>query len=258
MFIIPTLFRDYNLYYFISISSHFSAVLALFFFVLFSLSSLVLQNMLQLQKKNNSRWLVPCFIQEKSPAIRAVPIKQEKIKNPDFQGRVRRDFGHAVSLCINKFSGINPVPSQQFRFSADICRKTCPAHLHSFHSSQENARQTIFLWHCPHKSSQTVFPTQQYVFQPVSAAFSVPVSFHHFLFLAVLHNCTEVIFIVENIADDSFHVHPHHILQNDCTDVVGFAFFIVLTMSESKFIMPCEVLSNVDNLIIRLWLICSF
>lgn len=39
-----------------------------------------------------------------------------------------------------------------------------------------------------------------------------------------------MIFIVENIADDSFHVHPHHILQNDCTDVVGFAFFIVLTM----------------------------
>ena len=63
---------------------------------------------------------------------------------------------------------------------------------------------------------------------------------------------------MENIADDSFHVHPHHILQNDCTDVVGFAFFIVLTMSGSKFIMPCEVLSNVDNLIIRLWLICSF
>ena len=82
--------------------------------------------------------------------------------------------------------------------------------------------------------------------------------YHHFLFLAVLHNCTEVIFIMENIADDSFHVHPHHILQNDCTDVVGFAFFIVLTMSGSKFIMPCEVLSNVDNLIIRLWLICSF
>ena len=92
----------------------------------------------------------------------------------------------------------------------------------------------------------------------MSAAFSVPVSFHHFLFLAVLHNCTEVIFIVENIADDSFHVHPHHILQNDCTDVVGFAFFIVLSMSGSKFIMPCEVLSNIDNLIIRLWLICSF
>ena len=45
---------------------------------------------------------------------------------------------------------------------------------------------------------------------------------------------------------------------DDCTDVVGFAFFIVLSMSGSKFIMPCEVLSNVDNLIIRLWLICSF
>jgi len=52
-----------------------------------------------------------------------------------------------------------------------------------------------------------------------------------FYFLLFLHNCTEVIFIVENIADDSFHVHPHHILQNDCTDIVEFAFFIVLTMS---------------------------
>ena len=44
----PTLFLDYRLSYFSSISSHFSAVLALFFFILFSLSSLVLQNMLQL------------------------------------------------------------------------------------------------------------------------------------------------------------------------------------------------------------------
>ena len=142
---IPTLFRDYNLYYFISISSHFSAVLALFFFVLFSLSSLMLQNMLQLQQKNNSRWLVPCFIQEKSPTIRAVPIKQEKIKNPDFQGRVQRDFGHAFSLCINKFSGINPVPSQQFRFSADICRKTCPrTYIVSTHHRKTLVRQFFF------------------------------------------------------------------------------------------------------------------
>ena len=45
---IPTLFRDYHLSYFTSISSHFRAVLEVFFFVLFSLSSLVLQNMLQL------------------------------------------------------------------------------------------------------------------------------------------------------------------------------------------------------------------
>lgn len=67
---IPTLFRDYHLSYFTSISSHFSAVLGVLFFILFSLSSLVLQNMLQLSQKNNSRWLAPCFIQDKSPAIK--------------------------------------------------------------------------------------------------------------------------------------------------------------------------------------------
>ena len=67
---IPTLFRDYHLSYFTSISSHFSAVLGVLFFILFSLSSLVLQNMLQLSQKNNSRWLAPCFTQDKSPAIK--------------------------------------------------------------------------------------------------------------------------------------------------------------------------------------------
>ena len=45
---IAPLFRDYHLSYFTSISSHFSAVLEVLFFVLFSLSSLVLQNMLQI------------------------------------------------------------------------------------------------------------------------------------------------------------------------------------------------------------------
>lgn len=54
---IPTLFRDYHLSYFTSISSHFSAVLEVLFFVLFSLSSLVLQNMLQLSQENNCRGL---------------------------------------------------------------------------------------------------------------------------------------------------------------------------------------------------------
>ena len=44
----PTLYRDYHLYYFISILSYFCTVLGLFFFVLFSLSFPVLQNMLQL------------------------------------------------------------------------------------------------------------------------------------------------------------------------------------------------------------------
>ena len=46
--IISTLFRDYYLYYFISILRHFCTVLRQFFAVLFPLSSLVLQNMLQI------------------------------------------------------------------------------------------------------------------------------------------------------------------------------------------------------------------
>ena len=45
---IPTLFRDYHLSYFTSISSYFCTVLRWFFAVLFPLSSLVLQNMLQI------------------------------------------------------------------------------------------------------------------------------------------------------------------------------------------------------------------
>ena len=59
--IIPTLFRDYHLSYFTSISNHFSAVLEVFFFVLFSLSSLVLQNMLQKRKMNSSKRLTSHF-----------------------------------------------------------------------------------------------------------------------------------------------------------------------------------------------------
>ncbi|EJX05774.1 hypothetical protein EVA_06119 [gut metagenome] len=45
-----------------------------------------------------------------------------------------------------------------------------------------------------------------------------------------LYNCTKVRFIAENIANDRFHMHPYHIFQNDCSDIVGSAFFIVLTM----------------------------
>ena len=56
---IPTLFRDYHLYYFISILSYFCTVLGLFFFVLFSLSFPVLQNMLQLSLLNSTRWFAP-------------------------------------------------------------------------------------------------------------------------------------------------------------------------------------------------------
>ena len=66
---IPTLFRDYHLSYFTSISSHFSAVLALFFFVLFSLSSLVLQNMLQLSFLNSSLRFAGHIFPNKKPNI---------------------------------------------------------------------------------------------------------------------------------------------------------------------------------------------
>lgn len=66
---IPTLFRDYHLYYIISILSLFSTVLGLIFLVIFSLSSLVLQNMLQLSLLNSTRWFTPLTFQAKKPNI---------------------------------------------------------------------------------------------------------------------------------------------------------------------------------------------
>lgn len=65
--ITPTLFRDYHLYYIISILSLFSTVLGLIFLVIFSLSSLVLQNMLQLSLLNSIHWFTPLISQTKSP-----------------------------------------------------------------------------------------------------------------------------------------------------------------------------------------------
>ena len=68
--IIQTLFRDYHLSYFISILRHFCTVLRVFFAALFSLSSFVLQNMLQLSFLNCSVWFTGCFFQTKSPTFR--------------------------------------------------------------------------------------------------------------------------------------------------------------------------------------------
>lgn len=63
--IIPTLFRDYHLYYFISILSYFFTVLGLVFLVLFSLSFPVLQNMLQLSLLNSTRRFAPFIFPNK-------------------------------------------------------------------------------------------------------------------------------------------------------------------------------------------------
>ena len=63
--IIQTLFRDYHLYYFISILSYFFTVLGLVFLVLFSLSFPVLQNMLQLSLLNSTRRFAPFIFPNK-------------------------------------------------------------------------------------------------------------------------------------------------------------------------------------------------
>ena len=68
-FITRTLFRDYHLYYFISILRRFCTVLRLFFAVLFSLSSLVLQNMLQLSFLNSSLRFAGHIFPNKKPNI---------------------------------------------------------------------------------------------------------------------------------------------------------------------------------------------